>query len=255
MEQTVYENMYNVEDRHWWYVGLRDIVFSSVNEYRQAEDDLFLLDAGCGTGGVLARCDGVKACGFDISAEAISFCRTRNCDKVLQASICEIPFKKQCFDIVLSLDTLSCLDEEAYDRSLSEIYRVLKPGGMLILNLPAYQWLISIHDRVVGTKRRCTTGELRQNLEKAGFSVAKITYRNMFLFPAIAIKRLIDKRLRHKTEMEKSDLEKVPKVFNMLFRAVLVVENKLLSHLSFPFGLSVFCVAKKSPANKQYGTK
>ena len=255
MEETVYENMYNVEDLHWWYVGLRDIVFSSVNEYRQAKNDFFLLDAGCGTGGLLARCDGVKACGFDISAEAVSFCRTRNCDQVLQATICEIPFREQSFDIVLSLDTLTCIEQEGRDRALTEIYRVLKPGGILVLNLPAYQWLISMHDRVVGTRHRYTTGGLRQELVRAGFSIKKMTYRNMFLFPAIAIKRLIDKRVQHKIKNEKSDLDKVPKVFNVLLRAALFVENKLLSHLSFPFGVSVFCVAQKSPTNKQYGTK
>lgn len=224
---------------------MRDIVLSAVNKFRQVENDFFLLDAGCGTGGVLARCDSVKACGFDISAEAISFCRMRNCNQVLQASICEIPFKNQCFDVVLSLDTLCCIDQKGNDRALTEIYRVLKPGGILILNLPAYQCLKGTHDRVVGTRHRYTTGELRQGLEKAGFSIAKITYRNMFLFPAIATKRLIDKKLPHKTKMEKSDLKAVPKVFNMLFSAILFIENIFLSHLSFPFGLSVFCIAHK----------
>ncbi len=255
MEQREYATMYGIEDHHWWYVGLRDIVFSILDDLRQAKNDFFLLDAGCGTGGVLSRCDNMKACGFDVSAEAISFCKTRNCDQVLQATICEIPFNKQCFDVVVSLDTLTCLEREGRGRALAEIYRVLKPGGMLVMNLPAYQWLTSRHDRAVGTRRRCTTGGLREELEKAGFRVTKMTYRNMFLFPAIAIKRVIDKRPRRGSEAERSDLKTVPEFFNRLLSTVLFFENKLLSRISFPFGLSVFCVAQKDGVDTQHGTE
>ena len=116
-----------------------------------------------------------------------------------------------------------------------------------MLNLPAYQWLMSRHDRAVGTRRRYTTGGLRRDLENAGFTVRKMTYRNMFLFPAIALKRLWDKRSGQDNGSEKSDLETVPGAVNSLLRAVLILENRLLARLDFPFGLSVFCVAEKSP--------
>ena len=251
MEKTEYATMYNIEDHHWWYAGLRGIVFSAVDGLRKTGNNFLLLDAGCGTGGVLSRCEGVKAFGFDVSAEAISFCKERNCNQVLQASISEIPFNKDCFDVVLSLDTLTCLEQGDRDRAMADIYRVLKPGGSLVLNLPAYQWLISRHDRAVGTRRRYTTGELRQDLARAGFSITKMTYRNMFLFPAIAIKRLLDKRSRQVSKAERSDLKPVPRAFNTLFRSVLFIENRLLSRLSFPFGLSVFCIAQKDPADKR----
>lgn len=245
MGQSVFEIMYDVEDRHWWYVGLRDIVFSAVSRFRSGNPDISLLDAGCGTGGILARCDDLRACGFDISAESLAFCRKRGCDRIAQASIRDIPFKNQCFDAVVSLDVLCCLDLEDNQGAFAEIYRVLKPGGVLILNLPAYQWLYSRHDRVVGSMHRYTAGELRRELEKVGFGISKLTYRNMFLFPAIAVKRLMDRGLPENPETEESDIKEVPKALNALLSSALLFENILLSNISFPFGLSVFCVARK----------
>lgn len=253
MQKTEIATMYDVEDRHWWYAGLRDIVFSSIGELRNAGDGLLLLDAGCGTGGILSRCDGVRAYGFDVSAEATAFCQSRDFDRVLQATVSKIPFRDDCFDVVLSLDVLTCIEKQECGTAFAEIGRVLRPGGTLVLNLPAYQWLMSRHDRAVGTRRRITAGGLRLELEAAGFTVEKMTYRNMFLFPAIAVKRLLDRKSRQNAGPERSDLRRVPEAINGLLRSILILENRLLSRLDFPFGLSVFCIARKGSVSDKQG--
>ena len=225
---------------------LESIGFAGIETYLQSGNAVFDAKGESETSiASLATKEVVKAFGFDVSAEAVRFCKARNCDGILQAAISEIPFKDECFDVVLSLDVLTCLEKGERETAFSEIGRVIKPGGTLVLNLPAYQWLMSRHDRAVGTRRRYTTGGLRRDLENAGFAVRKMTYRNMFLFPAIAVKRLWDKRSGRDAGSERSDLTAVPGAINALLRTVLIFENRLLSRLDLPFGLSVFCIAEK----------
>jgi SAM-dependent methyltransferase len=190
-----------------------------------------------------------RAYGLEFSADAFTFLKMRGLRNVVRSSICRIPFRDQAFHGVVSLDVLYHAGVENDEEALVEIHRVLKPGGMLILNLPAFEFLRSEHDLAVHTNRRYQTGELRQKLEKAGFSVQVITYRNTFLFPIAAAVRLIKKAIPKEGQGHtiKSDLSPLPSWANKLLYSVLFFENVLMFRgVTFPFGLSVFCVAKKS---------
>jgi SAM-dependent methyltransferase len=236
--------MFRVEDDHWWYVGLRELVFSYVNKYANEIENLRLLDAGCGTGAFLARCEGFRTSGFDFSEEALNYCRARGLQDVVKGSITDIPFEDGTFDIAVSFDVL-CHESIKDDMdALRELRRVLVQGGTLMLNLPAYNFLMSTHDKAVHTKRRYTLRGLKKKISTAGFEVKKITYRNTFLFPLALLQRVFKKSRLGKSEVQ-SDLSPPSYLINKLLIRVLSFENGLIPHMDLPFGLSVFCVARK----------
>ncbi len=245
MENKEYEIMYNIEDNYWWYVGLRELVFSFINKFSRNHNSLRILDAGCGTGGVLQRYAAYKAYGFDMAEQAIQFCKSRHLNNIIIASVCDIPFKDNSFNFIVSLDVLYHKSVKSDIDALREFYRVLGRDGRLIMNLPAYNFLQSTHDKAIHTQHRYTRTELIQKIKKVGFSIEKITYRNAIFFPFIAIERSIKKITTKKDNKAESDLKPLPNFVNKLLSQILFLENKLISVTNLPFGLSVFCVARK----------
>jgi SAM-dependent methyltransferase len=245
MEKKEYETLYNIEDEYWWYVGLRDLVFSSIAKFkRNIGKSLRILDAGCGTGAVLERLKEYgEAYGIDLSEQAIRFCEVRGLHNVIKASITDMPFADKFFDIVISLDVLYHRQVGDDVNALKESYRMLKKSGILILNLPAYDFLRSAHDIAIHTKHRYLRSEVRKKLKKTGFHIVKLTYRNSFLFPIFLIIRLLEKAKKRRTVS--SDLGLLPDFLNRFLAKILFFENRLLNKVNFPFGLSVFCVATK----------
>jgi SAM-dependent methyltransferase len=245
VEPREYETMFRVEDVHWWYVGLRELVFSYIKAYAADKEGLKLLDAGCGTGALLARCEGFEAKGFDYSEHALEFCRKRGLHNVVKGYITDIPFDDGSFDIAVSLDVLYHAGVENDTDALKELWRVLARGGILIVNLPAYEALRSTHDEAIHTRHRYTRGELREKVSAAGFEMEKITYRNTLLFPLALIQRVVKKILSGGGREARSDLKVPSPLVNNFLTRVLSLENSLIRHMNIPFGLSVFCVARK----------
>ncbi len=246
MEKREYRTMYNVEDNYWWYAGLRELVCSSIDKFSQKKACLRILDAGCGTGGMMARCKAYKICGIDISEEAINFCKLRKLDgKVIRSTVSEMPFGDNSFDIVISLDVLYHLQVENDLKALGELHRILDKDGILLLNLPAMPYLESEHGKAIHTRHRYTCGELREKVQMSGFKIVKITYRNTILFPLTFVMRFARKVLAKKEGSPKSDLRPLPDLINRFLSRVLFFENRLIFLLNYPFGSSVFCVAKK----------
>jgi SAM-dependent methyltransferase len=246
MENKVYEVIFNIEESYWWYVGLRNLVFSSIDKFSNKTDGMRILDAGCGTGKFLDECKSYRAFGLDLSEVAIRFCKLRNINNLIRGSICEVPFKKNLFNIVVSLDVIYHMGVKDDVHTLKELRDVISLNGILVLNVPAYNFLKSTHDIAVHTRRRYTTGELRNALEKAGFSIEMITYRNTLLFPIAVMKRIFDKFSFVNKGNVDSDLRQPSVLLNKIFTYLLFLENKfIMSGIKLPFGLSVFCVARK----------
>jgi hypothetical protein len=125
--------------------------------------------------------------------------------------------------------------------------RVLKPGGLLVMNLPAYEFLRSEHDVAIHTKQRYTRGRLRDMLREAGLQIHSLTYRNTLLFPVAAVVRLAKKLFRPRPAEARSDLKPLPRVLNGALTVPLWVENRLIRlGVRLPFGLSVYCTATKA---------
>jgi SAM-dependent methyltransferase len=242
MEREEYARMRQAEDFHWWYRGLRALVDDAWRRHAP-EGASCWLDAGCGTGAALEAFGGNgTAYGVDASQDALALCRDRGLTRVAQASVCALPFPPETFDAVLSLDVLYHRDVPDKAAALRAMARVLKPGGLLLVNVPAYNWLRSRHDAAIHTGQRFTRPQLQHLLENNGFEVRRITYWNTLLFPPALVVRL----LRQHSTAETSDLEGAREgALNRVLGAVLAVERALLRIAPLPFGLSVFATATR----------
>lgn len=243
MEQEAYKLMFELEETHWWYKGLHELLLATVKKMTDGNKQLRILDAGCGTGFMLKELENVGlSFGVDISEAALRYCKKRNVRRIAQASVSGLPFYNETFDIIILADVLYhrlVLDDEL---AIREIHRLLKKNGILILNVPAHDTLRRFHDEAVYTRHRYSLQEVSNKTEKSGFTILKITYRNSLLLPIISFLSLI--KIRKYTK-KTSDVRPVNKRINSIFYRLARLENIFINKFNLPFGTSVFCVAKK----------
>jgi len=247
MKPHEHDIMRSVEDHYWWYQALRQHVAHSIQPERP---NFSLLDAGCGSGGMLAalreKFPAAEFTGIDASEHGIKLTADRALGaRLLPASVHELPFPTDSFDVVLSLDVWTNV---GVDDALAahETFRVLRPQGRLILNLAALEFLKGAHDKAVEADRRYTKRQVRTLLEGAGFEIERLTYWNATLLPPIALVRWLSRmRLARGPAEARSDFRPLPGPVNSVLRGVAALELSASRHLSLPFGTSVFAVARK----------
>jgi SAM-dependent methyltransferase len=243
MDPTAYDVVHEVEESHWFFVGRRRILARLLDESLGRLDSAQILDVGCGTGatmGFLERYGQVT--GIDVSLKAVRYCQTQDRSRLCLADGAALPFEGESFDVVTALDLLEHLPQEG--RGLREMWRVLKKGGRVVLFVPAFMFLWSDFDRFSGHYRRYTRDELRQRVEEAGFEVVRISYFNTLLFPVVWGVRAVGNRL-HGRRPVRSDLDLPRGVLNGLLTRIFSLEAGLIHRASLPFGVSLFCVARK----------
>lgn len=242
MDISEYHNIFENEKSHFFYVGNHKIILSLVEKYAKGRKTLKILDGGCGTGLLakkLEKYGNVEA--VDISTEALKFAKKRGI-KAKLASVAQLPFKENIFDLVVSVDVI--YHKEVDDqKALGEFFRVLKPGGVLVLRVPANKWLNLRHDKHVHTRERYEKGELVEKLERAGFKIEKISFVNFVLLPLAAIRYLFE-RLNKDKEIS-SGVERVHSFLNAVLTFILSLEARLITKLNFPFGLGLVAVCRK----------
>jgi len=241
MEAAEYRKMAAVEDAMWWYRALRANLLALLGK-TAARPSTLVLDAGCGTGGMLAslRQAGIAAIGLELDADAARVARDKGGSPVVVGSIGALPFADQIFEAVVSADVL-CHGGVDEARSLAEMRRCLKPGGALLLNLPAYGWMLSDHDRAVDNVRRYTRGGLVRLLARAGFAEISGTYWNTLLWPLMVARRKL-----LSAASGGSDVRPFPGPVDFLFRFLTGLETSWLRcGWSLPFGGSVLIKAVK----------
>ena len=245
MSPAEHDIMRAVEDQYWWYRALRQHVIDSIEPTGPA---FSVLDAGCGTGGTLAAVrrafPQAELTGFDYSEHAVRIAEERKTGaRLSQASANDLPFPDASFDFVLSIDVWSAA---GVDDALAahETHRVVRPGGKLILNLAAFEFLKGAHDYATDVTKRYTRGEVQALLEGAGFQIERLTYWNAALLPPIAIVRWLSRQgLQRKAA--RSDFRPLPSFVNRTLQTMATLELTASRHLSLPFGSSVFAVARK----------
>jgi len=246
--------MARVERDHWWYRGLRDAIERTL---RRADVTLpagpAVLDAGCGTGEnlrLLARLlDPGYLGGFDPSEEALGFAAAKvPAADLYVGDICAPELHVDAVDLLVSLDVIYIPGVERARSGLERLVRALRPGGLFILNLPAYGWLYSEHDVAIHTSERYTAGGVRRLLESLGLRVTLLSYRLCLLFPAVVLARLPGMlRARPGDPGARSDLHAPPgPAVNTALARILGVENRALARgFRWPWGSSVFAVGRK----------
>ena len=244
MEPSEYRAIYTVEDRHWWYAGMAHISRTLLAAAYPDRRDLRILDAGCGTGGALGFLSRFGAVtGSDISPLALTYSRARGHSALSQASVTALPYAAASFDLVTSFDVLYHHAVGDPRLALGEFRRVLRPGGRVLLRLPAYDWLRGGHDAIVHTARRFTTATLGESLREAGFVIERLTYANTLLFPLAAAKRLLERLAPHASVT--SDVAANPAWLDAALTRPLAAEAAWLRTRDLPFGLSVVALARK----------
>lgn len=247
MEVYEYATMAALEDSFWWYRGIHGAIADMLRAAGVGAQAR-ILDAGCGTGGnmrVMRRELKLEPYGFDLSPEARRFWVERKLVRSAVASINEMPYPANSFDAVVSIDVLEneFVDQ---DKAMVELRRVTRPGGVLLMLLPAYRWLLSEeHHRAVHTTRRYLRSEVAAMLRGSGFEIVRSTYLCTLLFPAVAAFRLLQRKPTA-AQPPRSDLKPLPTPINEALTAVMRLERVLLRGFDLPFGSSILVLGRKT---------
>jgi SAM-dependent methyltransferase len=242
------------EDKHAWFAGRT----RAIQKYLDAElgtngaaSTRRVLDLGGGAGNMahhLAHYGEVTS--IEYNPRPIPIAQQRGV-MTAQGSGDALPFPDATFDLVALLDTVEHIPDEL--GVFAECARVLKPGGVLLVTVPAYMWLWSYNDAINAHQRRYTADELRLKLELSGLRVSRISYNNFFLFPAVAGIRFLrpynpglkSPHLDAAAEVYQVDMEPIPEPVNTILHGVYWLEAEILARVAFPFGISILCAARK----------
>ena len=244
MEIEEYRKMDAEEDRMWWYRATRKSILHYFLKF-QPESSCSVLDSGCGTGGFLKMISRVmqngNSFGIELDNWAAEQAHLKSGYPVTRGSVHQLPFADMVFSTIISTDVLYHRDVDDI-KATEESYRCLSNGGIYIVQVPAYQWMSSAHDKKVFGERRYTRSEVEDLLERAGFNIVISTYRNTFLFPLMVMQRKL-----LKADNDDSDVKSFPIFIEWVFNIIMALEQVVLNvGLTFPFGGSVVVVGVKN---------
>ena len=241
MEKYIYQELYELENKHWWFVSKKNIVIGFIKKYLHVSKENKILDVGCGSGLMLNDLTGFgTVCGMDSSDEAIKFSKLVFNGEVKEGYIPgRIPYPEKHFDLILALDVLEHLEDDV--KSIDDIKAHLNDNGICIITVPAYMFLWSYHDKVHEHKRRYTSKELYQKLRAAGFNILKLSYYNTLLFLPILLLRTVNKIFKRESG---SDAKMPNRYLNYMLQKVFTFECSLLKFFNMGFGVSIIAVVK-----------
>ena len=241
MERVVFERMAEQDQHHWWFVARRRILADVVRRIVQPPKRARVLEVGCGTGhnlAMLGEFGKLDACELDAIARGMASDRLGR--PVLEARLPDLSmFKAGSYDLIALLDVLEHVPDDL--GSLKAIRGLLKPGGALVLTVPANKWMWSAHDVAHHHFRRYNKSELTRLFRQAGYDIRLHSYFNTLLFPAVAAARLIGKLRGNETPDDAMPGKRVNEILNKVFG----FEAGLIGRLPMPFGVSLIAVLRR----------
>ena len=243
MNEQLYHDFLRVERSHWWFQARRDILFDVVERFLPAGASF--LDIGSGTGFFLEQlATKYNAFGLDASEIAVRMCHERGLRSVILGTIDDARGAHgNAFDAVGFFDVIEHLDDDV--SALAGARELLRPGGVVLVSVPAYMFLWSDHDALNQHRRRYVAPQLKEVLERAGFQIELLTYFNSLLFPIAATHRIASKIGGDPTQ---SDFAALPASLNTLFRHIFALERGIVRRCGargMPFGLSILAVGRR----------
>ena len=248
MRADIYQAMAKAEDSHWWFKARRTII-ADILRGQKLPASTVILDAGSGTGGNLAMLSAFgQLSAMEMDEEARALANKRGMVTVEAGMLpAAIPFGEKAFDLVVLFDVLEHVEEDF--NTLTMIRSRLSTGGKLMLTVPAFEMLWSVHDDMHHHKRRYSLPPLVRLMERAGYKVTFASYINFWLFPVIATLRIFDRltggRLIGKNSAGNGELALPSPTVNRLLESIFASESTLLRIMRLPFGVSIVLLAEK----------
>ena len=244
MEHSFYRTYFDLEKENWWFRVRRNLIFGLFKKYK-IDNEKKILDYGCGSGFLVGQLQdrGFDVYGVDMSEDAINFGSSRGVNNLFRANGTRIKFPDEHFDVILAMDVIEHIEDDSL--AVSELSRLLKPGGHLIITVPAYQWMWGVQDEVAHHFRRYTMGSFLKLVKStSGLKVIRRTYFNTFLFLPAALVRIASKAFKLKSR--ESDFDINNNFLNKLLYTIFNLEVKLSSYISYPFGVSILIILSKN---------
>ena len=239
MERVVYQQMAELDDRHWWYRARRRIIADLIRREVRPPADARILELGCGTGHNLAMLGGFgNVDGLELDDEARAMSEQRLGRAIMSSPLPELAdVADRHYDLVGAFDVIEHIDDDR--AALASIATKLKPGGRFVMTVPAHQWMWSAHDIVNHHKRRYSKRSLRRLIEESPLQIEKLGFFNSLLFP-LAVAERASSKLRGK---DNGDVKLPPAPLNVVLEKIFEAERYLVGRLPLPPGLSLFAVA------------
>jgi SAM-dependent methyltransferase len=239
MERVVYDTMADLDQRHWWYRARRQVLAALIRRLVRPPANAKILEIGCGTGHNLAMLGAFgNVDALELDEKVRSVAEKRLGREVMSAPLPELAgVPERHYDLVGAFDVIEHIDDDK--AALASVASRLKPGGKLVMTVPAHQWMWSAHDVVNHHKRRYSKSALKQLIAASPLRLDALGYFNSLLFPVAVAERLSSK-IRGKDE---ADLSVPPGPINAALEGVFAVERHLVGRLPLPPGLSLFAVA------------
>jgi SAM-dependent methyltransferase len=232
------------ERDHFWFRGFRRFVAPLLERAAAGRRDLRSLDCGCGTGHNLAMLRQFGAAvGIDITFSGLRYAASRGERHVARASAGDLPFGDSAFDLVTSFDVIYSLPDDLERAAVAEMFRVLKPGGHLVLNAAALEALRGNHSVLSSEVRRYSKASLTRVLERAGFRIVWMSYTNATILPMLLGVRLVQRISGHQESSDEISIPAAP--VNLALSGLLALEAGALKFVGMPAGSSVLCLAQK----------
>jgi SAM-dependent methyltransferase len=233
------------EDAHFWFKGLRRTARQLIESARGAQPLQRIVDCGAGTGRNLDWLGTYgDAVGVELSPTGLAAGRAKG-RRLVQGSVAALPFATATVDLATSFDVLYCLDDATERQALSEMWRILRPGGFAVINAAALDMLRGSHSTLTHEVRRYTPAVLRSRLEAAGFQVERLTFTNFSVFPVALLRRGVERLSGRAGQESDDDLQVPPWPVNAAFNLALTAEAAALRFTNLPIGTSVIAVARK----------